>query len=119
MNYICVYILELYTNYVFVSSIKHIIDLLFILLVNKLCIFVIILNTKIGAIMDNKEFESLLKNTGLSKKEFAVEVGMNYNSVTNWNKSDKVPEWVKSWIENYIKAKNFDNAKKIFCEDLK
>lgn len=67
--------------------------------------------------MDNKEFESLLKDTGLSKKKFAEEVSMNYNSVTNWNKSDKVPEWVKSWLENYTKAKHFDDAKQIFCED--
>ena len=61
--------------------------------------------------MDNQAFEALLKRASLSKKEFANLVDMNSNSVTNWNKSDKVPQWVGSWLNLYI-----DNQK---CQALK
>ena len=61
--------------------------------------------------MNNQAFEELLKVAGLSKKDFAGLVEMNYNSVTNWNKSDKIPQWVGSWLHLYI-----ENAK---CKELK
>jgi DNA-binding transcriptional regulator YiaG len=61
--------------------------------------------------MNNQAFEELLKLAGLSKKDFATLVEMNYNSVTNWNKSDKIPQWVNSWLTLYI-----ENAK---CKELK
>ncbi|MDD2267625.1 hypothetical protein [Sulfuricurvum sp.] len=57
--------------------------------------------------MDSNEFEMSLKAVGLSKKEFSELVGMNYNSVVNWNKGD-VPSWVPSWVDNYAKSKAFD-----------
>lgn len=60
--------------------------------------------------MDSNEFETALKSVGLSKKEFAELVGMNYNSVVNWNKGD-VPAWVPSWIENYAKSKAYDRVR--------
>ena len=56
--------------------------------------------------MHYETFEALLSSVGLSKKEFAGLVKMNYTSVTNWKQSDSVPEWVDSWIQNY-KFKNF------------
>ena len=58
--------------------------------------------------MNYNEFEILLKKAELTKKEFAKLVDMNYVSITNWNKSQKIPSWVKSWLENYIKAKDMD-----------
>jgi len=61
--------------------------------------------------MNNNAFEELLNTAGLSKKDFANLVEMNYNSVTNWNKSDKIPQWVNSWLTLYI-----ENAK---CKELK
>ena len=61
--------------------------------------------------MNNKAFEALLKSAGLSKKAFATLVDMNYNSVTNWNKSNKVPQWVEPFLNLYIENKE--------CRDLK
>lgn len=61
--------------------------------------------------MNNQAFEELLTRAGLSKKDFAALVEMNYNSVTNWNKSDKIPQWVNSWLTLYI-----ENSK---CKELK
>ncbi|AXX84531.1 hypothetical protein [Aliarcobacter skirrowii] len=54
-------------------------------------------------------FEQLLKKANLTKKEFSILVKMNYTSVTNWNGSKNVPDWVESWLENYIKAKVADD----------
>ncbi len=53
------------------------------------------------------EFHRLLSMAGLSKKEFSVKTGMSYSAVKSWTVGDKVPPyWVKSWLENYIAAKN-------------
>ncbi|PAF50231.1 acyl carrier protein [Helicobacter sp. 13S00477-4] len=62
--------------------------------------------------MSIEKFESILKDCGLDKKEFSLLVGMNYNSVVNWNRTDSTPVWVASWLENYQKAKCYDELKK-------
>jgi hypothetical protein len=61
--------------------------------------------------MRYNEFEVLLANASINKKEFAGLVDMNYVSITNWNKSQKIPNWVKSWLNNYIKAKSYEDVK--------
>ena len=60
--------------------------------------------------MNNEQFEELLKKACINKKEFAGLVEMNYTSVTNWASNNNVPRWVKSWLENYIKAKDLDRV---------
>ncbi len=59
--------------------------------------------------MNYEKFEDMLKKAGLNKKEFSYMVDMSYTGVTNWKQVDTVPSWVYSWLENYIKAKAFDN----------
>lgn len=59
--------------------------------------------------MEKEEFNKLLEKAKLSKKEFAEIIGMRYSSVNNWGSSQDFPRWVRSWLENYIKAKNMDN----------
>ena len=68
--------------------------------------------------MNNKLFEQLLIDAELSKKDFANLVEMNYNSVTNWNKSDKIPEWVASWLKLYIENKDLVKLRKIIKETV-
>lgn len=58
--------------------------------------------------MNYKEFEDLLIEIGLNKKEFASITELSYQTVMNWNNINTVPKWVKSWIENYKKAKVSD-----------
>lgn len=59
--------------------------------------------------MDRQEFNNALKLTGLSKKEFAEMVGMEYGTINSWGSSGKIiPSWVSSWIDNYSKSKAFD-----------
>ena len=71
--------------------------------------------------MNNEIFEELLKSAKLSKKDFSALVEMNYNSVTNWNKSNKIPQWVKSWLELYIDNKECKELKQVLkdtvCKD--
>jgi len=68
--------------------------------------------------MNNQAFEELLKTAGLSKKDFATLVEMNYNSVTNWNKSDKIPQWVNSWLTLYIENSECKKLKALLKETV-
>jgi hypothetical protein len=66
--------------------------------------------------MTKTEFNRFLKQAGLSKKEFAKLTGYAYSTVANWGTEDKpIPSWVKSWIENHIKAKTLDSVKEVLC----
>ena len=58
--------------------------------------------------MTYKEFEEKLKSINLNKKRFSQLTELSYQTVMNWNNIGKVPSWVKSWLENYIKAKDMD-----------
>ena len=66
--------------------------------------------------MNYKEFEELLKLNELNKKEFANITELSYQTVMNWNNTDNVPKWVKSWLENYIERKRFESVKKTLKE---
>ena len=68
--------------------------------------------------MNNKAFEELLKSAALSKKDFSALVEMNYNSVTNWNKSDKIPQWVNSWLTLYIENSECKKLKALLKETV-
>ena len=62
------------------------------------------------------EFKELMKIADINKKDFAELLGTSYNCVNNWGTNGReYPYWVKSWLENYIKAKSYDSIKdKIF-----
>ena len=66
--------------------------------------------------MNYKEFEVLLKLNDLNKKEFAKITELSYQTVMNWNNTDNVPKWVKSWLENYRERKRFESVKKTLKE---
>lgn len=60
--------------------------------------------------MDRDEFNSLLKQANISKKEFCALIDLNYETVNTWGSSNiNIPKWVKSWLENYTKAKISDD----------
>lgn len=59
--------------------------------------------------MDTKEFKIKLIEAELNNLEFAKLTGLNPKSITNWNQQGKKPpEWVKSFLNYYIKAKKID-----------
>ncbi|KLE04171.1 hypothetical protein AF78_09075 [Aliarcobacter butzleri L353] len=57
--------------------------------------------------MTKKEFDNLLKDLELTKKEFSNIIGISYITINNWN---IIPSWVNSWFENYIKAKDMNKV---------
>ncbi|MFY9085373.1 XRE family transcriptional regulator [Aliarcobacter cryaerophilus] len=61
--------------------------------------------------MDREEFNTLLEKANLTKKEFCKIIDLNYSTVNTWGSSSiNIPKWVKSWLENYIKAKDMDKV---------
>ena len=56
--------------------------------------------------MNYNDFEELLKNAKLTKKEFAELVKMNSGSVTNWKNANKVPHWVSVLLNYHISIKD-------------
>ena len=66
--------------------------------------------------MDKKEFYNLLKKANLSIPDFAKIFNINPQSVRNWS-TKGYPYWVKPFLENYIKAKRFETAKKALCDE--
>ena len=68
--------------------------------------------------MDFKAFKETLKKSGLTIKEFANICGLNPNSIsTTWKTKNEVPQWVESWLSNYIKSKTLDSVKDVICTD--
>ena len=62
--------------------------------------------------MTKENFDILLKEANLSKKEFAGIVGTSAGTVSNWGSpSREIPYWVESWLTLYI-----ENQK---CKKLK
>ena len=65
--------------------------------------------------MELSHFKELLKKADLNKKQFAELLEMQYNTVNAWGSNNSIPTWVKSWLENYIKAKTYNDIKdKVF-----
>ena len=63
--------------------------------------------------MTKEEYNLKLKEVGLSKKQLANILGVAVQTVNNWGSSQKFPRWVKSWLENYIDKKKFENIKEM------
>jgi hypothetical protein len=68
--------------------------------------------------MKKEEFNKLLKETGFSKKEFAIHLGIAQQTVNCWGTTQNIPYWVKSWLENYIDKKKFEKIKEL-TKDIK
>lgn len=68
--------------------------------------------------MDFSEFGSLLKKSGLNKKEFSERTKLAYSTVANWNSKSNVPDWVESWLENYIEKTKYEKIKAIIKDEI-
>ena len=56
-----------------------------------------------GLTMELSEFNKLVKQANLTKKELALKMSTSPSTVNGWGVSGKkIPQWVKSWLENYI-----------------
>lgn len=62
--------------------------------------------------MKKQEFDETLKKIGLSRQEFADMTELAYSTIGNWHDEKKpVPSWVKSWLDNYVRAKSYNDVK--------
>lgn len=62
--------------------------------------------------LDINEFKELMKAAELNKKDLAELLTTSYHCVNSWGTNGRdYPYWVKSWLENYIKAKSYDMIK--------
>ena len=67
--------------------------------------------------MKKQEFDKLLKDINLTRKEFANLTKSAYSTISNWNDEKKpVPGWVKSWLENYIEKQKHQKMLEILKE---
>jgi hypothetical protein len=67
--------------------------------------------------LKKEEFDELLKKLGISRQEFATMTDLAYSTISNWSDDKKpIPGWVDSWLENYIKAKSYEDIKKKVIE---
>jgi DNA-binding transcriptional regulator YdaS (Cro superfamily) len=59
--------------------------------------------------MERQEFNDLLSIAGMTKKEFAELVGMEYGTINSWGSSGKIiPAWVCPFLECQSKSKVFE-----------
>jgi len=59
--------------------------------------------------MTKNVFKRLLTEAGFNKKQFAEYLGIAQQTVNCWGTTQNIPYWVESWLDNYIKAKQFDD----------
>ena len=74
--------------------------------------------------MTKDEFHVLLKEAKLNKKEFSQISEVPYSTVINWGISRKgvvlnIPNWVRPFLDFYIKSKKFDYIKSAVCGVVK
>jgi len=60
--------------------------------------------------MTKDEYNNTLKKIGLTKKQLASILGVAEQTVNNWGSTNKIPYWIETWLENYIKAKDMDKV---------
>jgi len=69
--------------------------------------------------LTKNEFNQLLENAKLSKKEFSEIIGLAPITVNGWGgKTKGVPIWVKSWLELYIENKKCKELKEIIKANI-
>ncbi|TKX31145.1 helix-turn-helix domain-containing protein [Campylobacter estrildidarum] len=69
--------------------------------------------------LSKDEFKELMFNANLSKKDFAEKLEVSYNAINSWGTNGRdYPYWVKSWLENYIKAQKYNKIKEMIKNDI-
>ncbi len=66
----------------------------------------------------NSEFEALLKLKGISKKEFALNSGIVYNTVAGWKKKGEVPAYAVTILKQMPSRKKTVTAKELITAGM-
>jgi len=63
--------------------------------------------SKKGNSITREEFNSILNEAKLSKKDFATMLKTSYNTVNAWGSNNReIPYWVRSWMRLYVCCNN-------------
>lgn len=69
--------------------------------------------------MNRDDFNKLLKKANLTKKDFALLLGVSYNAVNGWGTNGRdYPYWVKSWLTLYIENKECKELKQLIKDNV-
>ena len=66
----------------------------------------------------NSKFEALLKLKGISKKEFALNSGIVYNTVAGWKKKGEVPAYAVTILKQMPSRKKTVTAKELITAGM-
>jgi len=61
--------------------------------------------------MEYEEFKKRLKEVGLSVKEFSKIAETSYNTCNTWSRNNKVPNWVKPFLNLYLESQEYKKYK--------
>ena len=65
--------------------------------------------------MEYKEFKNILKKNELTVKKFSELADTSYNTCNTWSRNNKVPNWVKAFLNLYEKNKQLEESKDNDC----
>lgn len=67
--------------------------------------------------MNNYDLKQEIKKLGMTQKGFAEYIGVSENAVGKWVRGEILtPKWVPLLISLMHKAKDYEQAKAIFCK---
>jgi len=73
-----------------------------------------------GFLVEYEEYRRILKELGLTIKDFSLMIDTSYGTVRKWGKDGRaVPNWVKSWLDIYIENQQLKKSKDDDCEEYK
>ena len=62
--------------------------------------------------MEYEEFKKILKDIGLSVKEFSELAQLSYRTCISWSRENrKVPNWVNPFIDFYLESQEYKKYK--------
>jgi hypothetical protein len=61
--------------------------------------------------MEYQEFKNILKKNRITVKKFSELANTSYNTCNTWSRNNKVPNWVFSWLDLYIKNQKLENER--------
>lgn len=72
-----------------------------------------------GNSISREEFNAMLKDADLTKKDFAKYLQTSYNTINAWGSNNReVPYWVKSWLRLYICCSNGNKLRKLLKDNI-
>ena len=59
------------------------------------------------ATFSQEDFTAILKKIGITKKNLALELGLSYQTVKSWYKSNPMPMYAQRYLEQSVELKKY------------